>query len=40
MLCCHSSEHQHARRHYEATSHAVVSLAELGEQWLWCFTDE
>ena len=40
MLCCDSSEHQHARRHYEATSHAVVSSAELGEQWLWCFADE
>jgi uncharacterized UBP type Zn finger protein len=40
MLCCDSSQHQHARRHYEATSHAVVSSAELGEQWLWCFADE
>ena len=40
MLCCDSSKHQHARRHYEATNHAVVSSAELGEQWLWCFADE
>jgi uncharacterized UBP type Zn finger protein len=39
MLCCDSSENQHARRHYEATGHSVISSAELGEQWLWCFAD-
>jgi hypothetical protein len=31
---------RHARRHYEATVHSVVSSAELGEQWLWCFVHE
>ncbi|MHC5821772.1 MAG: UBP-type zinc finger domain-containing protein [Nostoc sp.] len=40
MLCCDSSLHQHARRHYEETGHSVISSAELGEQWLWCFLDE
>ncbi|MEC4814992.1 MAG: hypothetical protein SAK29_17190 [Scytonema sp. PMC 1069.18] len=25
------------RRHYEETGHTVISSAELGEQWLWCF---
>ena len=40
MLCCDSSDHQHARRHYEATGHSVISSAELGEQWLWCFVHE
>ncbi|MBW4465970.1 MAG: UBP-type zinc finger domain-containing protein [Pegethrix bostrychoides GSE-TBD4-15B] len=40
MLCCDSSEHQHARYHYEETGHAVVSSAELGEDWLWCYPDE
>ncbi len=40
MLCCDSSEHQHSRRHYEETGHAVISSAQLGEQWLWCFMDE
>ncbi|WP_223278366.1 UBP-type zinc finger domain-containing protein [Nostoc sp. 'Peltigera membranacea cyanobiont' 232] len=34
MLCCDSSVHQHARRHYEETAHSVISSAELGEQWL------
>ncbi|MBN3875605.1 MULTISPECIES: hypothetical protein [unclassified Nostoc] len=24
----------------EETGHSVISLAELGEQWLWCFLDE
>jgi uncharacterized UBP type Zn finger protein len=40
MLCCDSSKNQHARRHYEESGHAVISSAELGEQWLWCFADE
>ncbi|HZG40420.1 MAG TPA: UBP-type zinc finger domain-containing protein [Nodosilinea sp.] len=40
MLCCDSSSHQHARRHYEETGHTVISSAELGEQWLWCFEHE
>jgi uncharacterized UBP type Zn finger protein len=40
MLCCDSSENQHARRHYETSGHEVVSSAELGEQWIWCFADE
>jgi len=40
MLCCDSSKNQHARRHYEASGHPVISSAELGEQWLWCFADE
>lgn len=40
MLCCDSSAHQHARRHFEATGHPVISSAELGEQWLYCFEDD
>lgn len=40
MLCCDSSEHQHSRRHFEESGHAVISSAELGEQWLWCFVDQ
>jgi uncharacterized UBP type Zn finger protein len=40
MLCCDSSKNQHARRHYEETGHPVISSAELGEQWLWCFVDK
>ncbi|MDX2272107.1 MAG: UBP-type zinc finger domain-containing protein [Cyanobacteriota bacterium] len=40
MLCCDSSPHQHARHHYQATGHPVISSAELGEQWLWCQIDQ
>ena len=40
MLCCDSSKNQHARRHFEATGHTVISSAELSEQWLYCFADE
>lgn len=40
MLCCDSSPNQHARQHYEETGHPVMSSAELGEEWLWCFVDQ
>jgi len=40
LLCCDSSKHQHARHHAHETGHAVISSAELGEQWLWCFVHE
>ena len=40
MLCCDSSPNQHARHHSEETGHPVISSAELGEQWLWCFVHE
>jgi uncharacterized UBP type Zn finger protein len=37
MLCCDSSPNQHARKHYEQTKHPVISSAEMGEKWLYCF---
>ncbi|NEP18494.1 MAG: UBP-type zinc finger domain-containing protein [Leptolyngbya sp. SIO4C1] len=40
MLCCNSSKHQHAQHHYQETGHPVMSSAELGEQWLWCYVDQ
>lgn len=40
MLCCDSSEHQHARHHFQASGHPVISSAELGEQWLYCYEDQ
>lgn len=39
-LCCDSSPHKHATKHYHATQHPVVSSAEEGESWLWCYADE
>ena len=40
MLCCDSSPNQHASHHHKGTGHPVISSAELGEQWLWCFVDQ
>ena len=40
MLCCDSSENQHARKHYEKVDHKVISSAELGENWLYCYQDD
>lgn len=40
MLCCDSSPNQHARRHFEDLGHEVISSAEMGEKWLYCFKDD
>lgn len=39
-LCCDSSPNRHATAHFHATSHPVVSSAEPGEHWIWCYADE
>ena len=38
--CCDSSPHKHATAHYHATKHAIMSSAEPGETWCWCYVDE
>ena len=38
--CCDQSPNQHARKHAEAAAHPVVSSAEPGERWLYCFRDD
>jgi uncharacterized UBP type Zn finger protein len=38
--CCDSSKNKHATRHFRATAHPVVSSAEPGEDWSWCYVDE
>lgn len=40
MLCCDSSPNQHARKHFEESSHLIISSAEMGENWLYCFKDD
>ncbi|MEL6138577.1 MAG: UBP-type zinc finger domain-containing protein [Cyanobacteria bacterium J06628_6] len=40
ILCCDSSPNQHACKHYELSARSIISSAELGEQWLWCYMDE
>ncbi len=39
-LCCDSSINKHARRHAQMTGHPVISSAEPGEQWLYCYPDD
>ena len=39
-LCCDSSPHRHASGHARASGHPVVSSAEPGERWVYCFPDE
>lgn len=39
-LCCDSSPNQHASKHAHKSGHPVVSSAEPGERWLWCYVHE
>jgi Zn-finger in ubiquitin-hydrolases and other protein len=38
--CCDDSRNQHASKHARATGHPIISSAEPGEDWSWCFVDE
>ncbi|TGE22887.1 UBP-type zinc finger domain-containing protein [Hymenobacter metallicola] len=38
--CCDSSKNKHATQHFRATQHPVVTSAEPGEQWAWCYQDQ
>lgn len=38
--CCDSSPNKHATAHFHATKHPIVSSAEPGETWAWCYVDE
>ena len=38
--CCDSSKNKHATKHFHATDHPVMSSAEPGEDWSWCYVDE
>ena len=39
-LCCDSSPNKHASRHARASGHPVISSAEPGERWLYCYPDD
>jgi hypothetical protein len=39
-LCCDDSPNRHATKHAHATGHPVISSAEPGERWLYCYPDE
>ena len=38
--CCDSSPNRHATKHYHATRHPIVTSAEVGETWAWCYVDD
>jgi uncharacterized UBP type Zn finger protein len=38
--CCNSSPSKHASAHARETGHPVVTSAEPGESWRWCFVHE
>jgi hypothetical protein len=38
--CCDSSPSRHATAHFHGTQHPIVSSAEPGETWCWCYVDE
>jgi len=39
-LCCDSSPNKHASRHAKESGHPVISSAEPGERWLYCYPDD
>jgi uncharacterized UBP type Zn finger protein len=38
--CCDDSKNKHATRHFRATQHPVITSAQPGENWAWCYPDE
>lgn len=38
--CCDSSPGKHASAHARSAGHPIVSSAEPGERWSWCYEDE
>jgi uncharacterized UBP type Zn finger protein len=38
--CCDQSKNTHATKHFHATQHPVVSSAERGERWVYCYPDQ
>ena len=40
VACCDSSPARHATAHAKATGHPVITSAEPGETWRWCYVDE
>ncbi len=36
-LCCDSSPNRHARQHANTSGHPVISSAQPGERWLYCY---
>jgi hypothetical protein len=37
--CCDSSPNKHATAHFHATKHPIITSAEVGDTWTWCYVD-
>ena len=37
--CCDSSEHTHARKHFEKTKHPIITDLP-DKSWKWCYIDD
>jgi hypothetical protein len=40
VACCDSSPAKHASAHARVSGHQVVTSAEPGEHWRWCYLDK
>lgn len=40
VACCDSSPNRHASKHARTTEHPIITSAEPGETWVWCFPDD
>jgi uncharacterized UBP type Zn finger protein len=38
--CCDSSPNRHATKHFHGSGHPIITSAEPGETWVWCYADE
>ena len=38
--CCDNSPGKHATAHYHETKHPIITSAEVGENWAFCYIDE
>jgi len=38
--CCDSSANRHATAHFLETGHPIITSAEPGETWAWCYVDQ
>ena len=38
--CCDDSPSRHATKHAKSTGHPVITSAEPGESWLYCYPDD
>ena len=38
--CCDDSRNRHATKHFQSTGHPIITSAEPGESWSWCYVDQ